>query len=149
MGKIIISQSDIKVEQLPPDVLILCILTLLLTWLGYSYISNGFKNGFKEGDLSMIVFAIVLTIISLWGAYVMIDDSQKRYIQQDTISQANSKVPYYELKKDGALIIAEKKSDAPDWLTDKVETKIISEDDTTYQVQFKNQYARIKKKDLK
>ena len=149
MGKIIISQSDIKVEQLPPGVLILCILTLLLTWLGYSYISNGFKNGFKEGDLSMIVFAIVLTIISLWGAYAMIDDSQKRYIQQDTISQANSKVPYYELKKDGALIIAEKKSDAPDWLTDKVETKIISEDDTTYQVQFKNQYARVKKKDLK
>ena len=97
----------------------------------------------------MIVFAIVLTIISLWGAYAMIDDSQKRYIQQDTISQANSKVPYYELKKDGALIIAEKKSDAPDWLTDKVETKIISEDDTTYQVQFKNQYARVKKKDLK
>lgn len=79
----------------------------------------------------------------------MIEHSQKRYIQQDTIAQATSKVPYYDLKKDSILIIAEKKSDAPVWLADKVETKIIGEDDTTYQVQFKEKYARIKKKDLK
>ena len=58
-------------------------------------------------------------------------------------------MPYYNLKKDGVLIIAEKKSDAPDWLVDKVETKIISEDETSYQVQFNDQYARVNKNDLK
>ena len=149
MGEIILSQSDIEVEHLHGGIFILCIITLLLAWKCCSYVSNGFKNGFKEGDLSMIVFSIVLTGVSLWGAYVMIEHSQKRYIQQDTIAQATSKVPYYDLKKDGILIITEKKSDAPVWLADKVETKIIGEDDTTYQVQFKEKYARIKKKDLK
>lgn len=52
-------------------------------------------------------------------------------------------------KKDGALIVATKEDDAPTWLADKVETKIISEDKTSYQVQFKDQYARVNKKDLK
>ena len=94
----------------------------------------------------MMVFSIVLTGVSLWGAYVMIEHSQKRYIQQDTIAQATSKVPYYDLKKYGVLIVAEKEPDAPEWLVNKVEAKIIGEDDTTYQVQFKEKYARIKKK---
>lgn len=149
MGKIIMSQSNIEVEQLSSGVFILCILVLLLAWMSYSYISNGFKNGFKEGDISMIVFSIVLTITSLWGAYTLLDNSQKRYIQQGTIAQATSKVLYYNLKKDGILIVAEKEPDAPNWLVDTVETKIVSENETSYQVQFENQYARINKKDLK
>lgn len=149
MGEIILSQSDIEIEHLHGGVFILCIITLLLAWMCCSYVSNGFKNGFKEGDLSMIVFSIVLTGVSLWCAYVMIEHSQKRYIQQDTIAQATSKVPYYNLKKYGVLIVAEKEPDAPEWLVNKVETKIIGEDHTTYQVQFKEKYARIKKNDLK
>lgn len=67
MGEIILSQSDIEVEHLHGGVFILCIITLLLAWMCCSYVSNGFKNGFKEGDLSMIVFLIVLTGVSLWG----------------------------------------------------------------------------------
>ena len=80
---------------------------------------------------------------------MLIDQSQTKENEYNTIKQATSKIPYYNLKKDGVLIIAEKKSDAPDWLVDKVETKIISENETSYQVQFKDQYARVNKKDLK
>ena len=78
----------------------------------------------------------------------IIDQSQTKENEYNTVKQATSKVPYYNLKKDGVLIIAEKKSDAPDWLVDKVETKIISEDETSYQVQFNDQYARVNKNDL-
>ena len=83
------------------------------------------------------------------GAYTSINHSQIQQNEYNVVKQATSKVPYYNLKKDGVLIIAEKKSDAPDWLVDKVETKIISENETSYQVQFKDQYARVNKKDLK
>lgn len=83
------------------------------------------------------------------GAYISINHSQAQQNEYNTVKQATNKVPYYDIKKDGILIIAEKKSDAPDWLVDKVETKIISEDKTSYQVQFKDQYARVNKKDLK
>ena len=79
----------------------------------------------------------------------IIDQSQTKENEYNIVKQATRKVPYYNLKKDGVLIIAEKKSDAPDWLVDKVETKIISENETSYQVQFNEQYARINKKDLK
>lgn len=92
--------------------------------------------------------AIIFTIVLIGGAYMLIDQSQTKENEYNTVKQATNKVPYYNLKKDGVLIIAEKKSDAPDWLVDKVETKIISEDETSYQIQFKDQYARINKKDL-
>ena len=92
--------------------------------------------------------AIIFTIVLIGGAYMLIDQSQTKKNEYNTVKQATSKVPYYNLKKDGVLIVAEKKSDAPDWLVDKVETKIISEDKTSYQVQFNEQYARVNKKDL-
>ena len=78
----------------------------------------------------------------------IIDQSQTKENEYNTVKQATSEVPYYNLKKDGVLIVAEKKSDAPDWLVDKVETKIINEDETSYQVQFNGQYARVNKEDL-
>lgn len=97
----------------------------------------------------MGISAIGFTRMLIVGTYSIIDRAQTQQNEYNTVKQATSKVPYYDLKKDGVLIIAEKKSDAPDWLVDKVETKIISEDETSYQVQFNNQYARINKDDLK
>ena len=156
MGEIILSQSDIEVEHLHGGVFILCIITLLLAWMCCSYVSNGFKNGFTGGDLSMIVFSIVLTGVSLWGAYVMIEHSQKRYIQQDTIAQAHSKVPYYDLKKDGILIIADGKAikftlkdSKSEYLQKQAEARIIDEDSKTYQVQYKDTIDRVPKSAVK
>lgn len=106
------------------------------------------KN-YHRDDIVAGVRTLVLTVVLIIGAYTSINRSQVQQNEYNSIKQATGKVPYYDLKKDGVLIVAEKEPDAPEWLVNKVETKIIGEDDTTYQVQFKEKYARIKKKDLK
>lgn len=147
MGNIIVSQLNLDAGQPLTGAIVLC--ALLSACATYAFFENGFKKNYHRDDIVAGVCTVVLTVVLIIGAYTSINRLQAQQNEYNSIKQATGKVPYYELKKDGALIIAEKKSDAPDWLTDKVETKIISENDTTYQVQFKNQYARIKKKDLK
>lgn len=149
MGKIIVSQLDLNTEQAFSGAVVMCALAWLCAWATYAFIKNGFKKGFHSDDIIMSIFAIVVTIAFFVGTTVLVNNSQTHQNEYNNVKQATSKVPYYNLKKDGVLIIAEKKSDAPDWLVDKVETKIISEDETSYQVQFNDQYARVNKKDLK
>ena len=148
MGKIIVSQLDLNTEQAVSVTVILCTFALLSAWATYVFIRIGFEKGFHRDDIVIGVCAIVFTIVLIGGAYTLIDYSQTQQNEYNRVKQATRKIPYYNLKKDGVLIIAEKKSDAPYWLVDKVETKIISEDETSYQVQFNNQYARINKDDL-
>ena len=149
MGKIIASQLHMNAEQFISGAYIMCALALLSAWGLCTFIKNGFEKGFHSDDIIVGIFAIVMTIAFVVGAYALISHSQTQQNEYNVVKQATSKVPYYNLKKDGVLIIAEKKSDAPDWLVDKVETKIISEDETSYQVQFKDQYVRINKDNLK
>lgn len=149
MGNIIASQLNLNADQSFAGAVIFGALAFLSVCATYAVFKNGFKKGFHKDDIVMGGCAIIFTIVLIGGAYMLIDQSQTKENEYNTVKQATSKVPYYNLKKDGVLIIAEKKSDAPDWLVDKVETKIISEDKTSYQVQFKDQYARINKKDLK
>ena len=147
MGNIIASQLNLDAGQAFTGAFVLC--ALLSVCATYAFFKNGFKKGFHENDTVTGVCALVFTIVFIIGAYTSIDRSQTQQNEYNSIKQATRKVPYYELKKDGVLIIAETKSDAPSLLIYKVETKIISEDKTSYQVQFNNQYARINKKDLK
>lgn len=149
MGNIIASQSDLNIDQAFAGTVILCTFALLCAWATYVFIENGFKQGFHREDIIMSICTMIFTIVLIGGAYMLIDQSQTKENEYNIVKQATSKVPYYNLKKDGVLIIAEKKSDAPDWLVDKVETKIISEDEISYQVQFNEQYARVNKEDLK
>lgn len=149
MGKIIVSQLDLNTEQAFAGAVILCALSLLAAWATYAFFKNGFKEGFDRDDVAVGFLAIGFTLMLLGLTHSIIDQSQTKENEYNIVKQATRKVPYYNLKKDGVLIIAEKKSDAPDWLVDKVETKIISENETSYQVQFNEQYARINKKDLK
>lgn len=148
MGNIIVSQLNLNTDQSFAGAVILCALSLLAAWASFLFFETGFKKGFHSDDLVIGLCAIVFTIILTSGTYMLIDQSQTKQNEYNIVKQATNKVPYYDIKKDGVLIIAKKKSDAPDWLVDKVETKIISEDETSYQVQFKDQYARINKKDL-
>lgn len=148
MGNIIVSQLNLNTDQSFAGAVILCALSLLAAWASFLFFETGFKKGFHSDDLVIGLCAIVFTIVLTSGTYMLIDQSQTKQNEYNIVKQATNKVPYYDIKKDGALIIAKKKSDAPDWLVDKVETKIISEDETSYQVQFKDQYARINKKDL-
>lgn len=80
----------------------------------------------------------------LWSIYSI----AAQIVESDNVNRSTDKIAYYDLKKDGAVIRAEKKSDAPNWLADNVETKIISENKTSYQVQFKDEFARIQKKNV-
>lgn len=148
MGNIIVSQLNLNTDQSFAGAVILCALSLLAAWASFLFFETGFKKGFHSDDLVIGLCAIVFTIVLTSGTYMLIDQSQTKQNEYNIVKQATNKVPYYDIKKDGVLIIAKKKSDAPDWLVDKVETKIISEDETSYQVQFKDQYARINKKDL-
>lgn len=148
MGNIIVSQLNLNTDQSFAGAVILCALSLLAAWTSFLFFETGFKKGFHSDDLVIGLCAIVFTIVLTSGTYMLIDQSQTKQNEYNIVKQATNKVPYYDIKKDGVLIIAKKKSDAPDWLVDKVETKIISEDETLYQVQFKDQYARINKKDL-
>lgn len=148
MGNIIASQLNLNADQSFAGAVIFGALAFLSVCATYAVFKNGFKKGFHKDDVAMGISAIGFTLMLLVGTYSIIDRTQTKENEYNTVKQATNKVPYYNLKKDGVLIIAEKKSDAPDWLVDKVETKIISEDETSYQIQFKDQYARINKKDL-
>lgn len=147
MGKIIASQLNLDGGQAFTGAIVLC--ALLSTCATYAFIKNGFKKGFHHDDIIMNICTIVFTIMLIIGAYTSISHSQTQQNEYDIIKQATGKIPDYDLTKDGVLIVAEKKSDAPDWLVDKVETKIINEDETSYQVQLNDQYARVNKNDLK
>lgn len=148
MGNIIVSQVNLNTEQAFSGAVILCTLSLLAACATYTFFKTGFKEGFNRDDVAVGFLAIGFTLMLLGLTYSIIDQSQTKENEYNIVKQATSKVPYYNLKKDGVLIIAEKKSDAPDWLVDKVETKIINEDETSYQVQFNDQYARVNKNDL-
>ena len=149
MGNIIASQLNLNADQSFAGAVIFCALAFLFACATYAVFKTGFKKGFHKDDVAMGISTIGFTLMLIVGTYSIIDRTQTQQNEYNTVKRATSKVPYYNLKKDGVLIIAEKKSDAPDWLVDKVETKIISEDKISYQVQFKDQYARINKKDLK
>ena len=146
MEEIIASQLNLD-GQVFTGAIVLC--ALLSTCAKYAFFKNGFKKNYHRDDIVAGVRTLVLTVVLIIGAYTSINRSQVQQNEYNSIKQATGKVPYYDLKKDGVLIVAEKEPDAPEWLVNKVETKIIGEDDTTYQVQFKEKYARIKKKDLK
>lgn len=146
MGEIIASQLNLD-GQVFTGAIVLC--ALLSTCATYAFFKNEFKKNYHRDDIVAGVCTLVLTVVLIIGAYTSINRSQVQQNEYNSIKQATGKVPYYDLKKDGVLIVAEKEPDAPEWLVNKVETKIVGEDDTTYQVQFKEKYARIKKKDLK
>ena len=149
MGNIIASQLNLNADQSFAGAVIFCALAFLFACATYAVFKTGFKKGFHKDDVTMGISAIGFTLMLIVGTYSIIDRTQTQQNEYNTVKRATSKVPYYNLKKDGVLIVAEKNSDAPDWLVDKVETKIISEDKTSYQVQFKDQYARVNKEDLK
>lgn len=56
---------------------------------------------------------------------------------------------YYDFTKEGQLITATRKSSAPYNLKAKLNAKIISEDNKSYQVEYQNQYDSIPKSYLK
>lgn len=151
MGHIILSQSHDDFSRL-----VLCIIfTGILTWIfGYAslslieYYSRNRRCYFVIDILKDIALPIIGTIVSVGLCFWSIYSIAAQMRESDNVNRSTDKIAYYDLKKDGAVIRAEKKSDTPDWLVDEVETKIVSEDKTSYQVQFKDEFVRIQKKDV-
>lgn len=107
MGKIIASQLNLDGGQAFTGAIVLC--ALLSTCATYAFIKNGFKKGFHHEDIIMNICTIVFTIMLIIGAYTSINHSQTQQNEYNVVKQATSKVPYYNLTKDGVLIIANKK----------------------------------------
>lgn len=112
------------------------------------YYCNNHRCHFITDILKDLALPIVGTIVSVGLCFWSIYSIAAQIVESDNVNRSTDKIAYYQLKKDGSLIVAEKKSNAPDWLADKVETKIISENKTSYQVQFKDEFARIQKKNV-
>ena len=106
MGKIIASQSHMNAEQFISGAYIMCALALLSAWGLYAFIKNGFEKGFHSDDIIVGIFAIVMTIAFVVGAYALISHSQIQQNEYNIIKQATGKIPDYDLTKDGVLIIA-------------------------------------------
>ena len=153
MGHIILSQSHDDFSRL-----VLCVIfTGMLTWIfGYAslseieYYSRNKKRRvyFFTDILKEIVLPIFMTIVSVGLCFWSIYSIAAQMVESDNVTRSTDKIAYYDLKKDGALITARKKSDAPDWLVDEVDTKIVGENKTSYQVQFKDEFVRIQKKNI-
>ena len=151
MQNLILSQSHDNFRQLVLCVALTAVLTLLSACVATSMIKYYFIEDhfyFIEDILKEVVAPIIAAIVSAglccWSIYSI----AAQMVESDKVCRSTGKIEYYQLKKDGSLIVAEKKSDAPDWLADNVETKIISENKSTYQVQFKDRFARIEKKNV-
>lgn len=151
MEHIILSQSHDDFSRL-----VLCVIfTGILIWIfGYAsrslieYYCNNHRCHFITDILKDLALPIVGTIVSVGLCFWSIYSIAAQIVESDNVNRSTDKIAYYDLKKDGAVIRAEKKSDAPSWLVDEVETKIVSENKTSYQVQFKDEFTRIQKKNV-
>lgn len=121
---------------------------MLLLEIGYYSKNKKRRVYFFTDILKDLALPIIGTIVSVGLCFWSIYSIAAQIVESDNVNRSTDKIAYYQLKKDGSLIVAEKKSNAPDWLADKVETKIISENKTSYQVQFKDEFARIQKKNV-
>ena len=65
---------------------------------------------------------------------------------QTEINLKENVTTYYQPVKDEALLHLKRKKSAPTYLTKQITAKIISENDTSYQVQYKDTFDRIPKK---
>ena len=113
MGNIITSQLNLNTEQAFQGAFILCALSLLAAWATYAFFKTGFKEGFHRDDIVVGGCAIVFTIVLIGGACMLIHQSQTKQNEYNAVKQATGQIPYYNLKKDGILIIAEKNQTHP------------------------------------
>lgn len=141
MNQIIISQSNIYLASL----FLLTLFFGFATFIGLIVLVDSYE---KEKSLDAIIsiftiFALSLTIAS--SVWLL-----KQGIENHRFRNGSDRVTkYYDLKKNRSLIIATKKSSAPDWLAKNAKAKIIYEDEKSYQVQFKEMFAEVDKKDVK
>lgn len=121
------------------------ILSLLFGYITYQLIVESptiIKESVHKGRSIFVVFCIITGFASLTMTNVksFLDTVQSEINFKDDITT------YYQPVKDEALLHLKRKKSAPTYLTGEVTVKIISENDTSYQIQYKNTFDRIPKK---
>ena len=146
MNQIIVSQSNIYLAGLLFALIVIGLVTFIFACAVYSDLK---KNNRFEFDFDSIVtyaalFLGAAAFLSV-GVWYLKQGTENLRFRSNIIQTTD----YYTLKRDRALIVASKKDSAPDWLAEQVKVKIIDEDGSTYQVQFKDKFAEVDKKDVK
>lgn len=146
MQNIILNNSSmIELYILIPLTLFAFAITLALIQpilaLGYQ-VRKYYKN-LPLFALSVIAFFISLNLLIF---------SAKKWYDQDNINQQLKQTSiqhYYDFEKENQSITATRKPSTPDLLVKTVKAKIISENNKTYSVQYKNQTDTVPKSYLK
>lgn len=146
MNQIIVSQSNVYLAGLLFALIVIGLVTFILACAVYSDFK---KNNRFEFDFDSIVtyaalFLGAAAFLSV-GVWYLKQGTENLRFRSNIIQTTD----YYTLKRDRSLIVASKKESAPDWLAEQVKVKIIDEDGSTYQVQFKDKFAEVDKKDVK
>lgn len=146
MNQIIVSQSNIYLAGLLFALIVIGLVTFIFACAVYSDFK---KNNRFEFDFDSIVtyaalFLGAAAFLSV-GVWYLKQGTENLRFRSNIIQTTD----YYVLKRDRSLIVASKKESAPDWLAKQVEVKIIDENGSTYQVQFKDKFAEVDKKDVK
>lgn len=146
MNQIIVSQSNIYLAGLLFALIVIGLVTFILACAAYSDFkkNNRFELDFDSIATYAALFLGAAAFLSV-GVWYLNQGTENLRFRSNIIQTTD----YYTLKRDRALIVASKKDSAPDWLAEQVEVKIIDEDGSTYQVQFKDKFAEVDKKDVK
>lgn len=121
------------------------ILSLLFGYITYQLIVESptiIKESVHKGRSIFVVFCIITAFASLTVTNI------KSFLDtnQTEINLKKDITTYYQITKDEALLHLKRKKSAPTYFPDQVTVKIISENDTSYQVQYKDTFDRIPKK---
>lgn len=120
-------------------------LSLLFGYITYQLIVES-PTILKESTHKYRRFFILFCIITAFASLTVTNIKSFLDTNQTEIDLKKDITTYYQITKDEALLHLKRKKSAPTYFPDQVTVKIISENDTSYQVQYKDTFDRIPKK---
>ena len=120
------------------------LLSLLFGYITYQLIVES-PTILKKSTHKVRSFFIQLCIITAFTSLTVTNIKSFLDTNQTEINLKENITTYYQPVKDEALLHLKRKKSAPTYFSDQVTVKIISENDTSYQVQYKDVFDRIPK----
>lgn len=121
------------------------LLSLLFGYITYQLIVES-PTILKESTRKYRSFSILFCIITAFTSLTVTNIKSFLDTNQTEINLKENITTYYQPIKDEALLHLKRKKSAPTYFPDQVTVKIISENDTSYQIQYKDTFDRIPKK---
>lgn len=142
MGKMIVDQSYVSLAGM----LLASALLFAGATMCYYIIKDQFNQRRSNRDwITIILNAVAFVITSTAGVFFAYSMFLQSYQQEDLRNHDSLIKDYYVLHRDGKTIIADKKDSAPYWAAKRAIVQIIDEDEKSYQIKYKENYARISK----